>query len=137
MLSIKNGLAVFAFCVFAAQVIVLPAQEDERNPNFKVAISQGIGWQGFNTSTQFMLVDEFGFRYDSMFLLSNDSVKQALKLSEEQREQIKASWIEKKKEMDARVVSAIASDSGRDEIERFACRSLFERRNQEGESGKI
>ncbi len=117
MVSIKNVLAGFLFCVAATQTMVINAQEFERDPNFRVAISQSIGLGGFTTTTQFMLVDESGFRYDTMTLLANDSVKQSLNLSDEQNELIGESWLNTKEEMEAKLLSAITSDTTRDEVE--------------------
>lgn len=117
MVSIKNVLAGFLFCVAATQTIGIAAQDFERDPNFKVAISQSIGLGGFTTTTQFMLVDESGFRYDTMTLLANKSVKQSLNLSDEQKDLIGESWLEAKEEMEAKLLGAITSDTKRDEVE--------------------
>ncbi|MFK7765698.1 MAG: hypothetical protein AB8B55_00550 [Mariniblastus sp.] len=105
--------------VFTSFVLSCPgakAQEREGDSQFHVAVSQKLGFGGFETETHFMLVDEFGFRYDTMSLLANGSVKDSIGLTDDKFEELSNSWQATKKEMDDLLVGAIASDEKRDQI---------------------
>ena len=114
---LKFIVASFAIVIIANQSSGLFAQESERNPDFKVAMSQKIGFGGITSTTTFMLIDEFGFRYDTMNILTNDSAKRSLDVSDEQFADMSASWAESKKQIDAIAISAIVSDEKRDKVE--------------------
>ncbi len=114
---IRHNLTCFVIGISLSQTAGLQAQEPENDPHFKILVSQKLGLGGFDTTADFKLYDENGFAYDAMSLLTRDSVKNSLQISDEQSELIYESWLDSKKQMEALAFNAIASSEKRDQVE--------------------